>query len=189
MMYCFSLRRYRCRSEGAGRRGTGKGTGVSFGGGGGGRTGEILCPPPVFVSLTRSFELSFPPFLPEYGFDSFSHFRGTIRKPCRKVFEYGGLRYAPYDKYFGTSGAVFRAIVENTPNVPPFSVKGVVGFGVKVAVMAVVFSEGVKAAREGDVAGRFREEGVEGLARAVKGVVLGGAGGALERVAVWIRGL
>jgi len=28
----------------------------------------------------------------KHGFDAFSHFRGTLRKPCKEIFEFGGLR-------------------------------------------------------------------------------------------------
>ena len=43
-----------------------------------------------------------------------------LSKPCRSIFEFGGARYAPYDKMFGKSGLIFKTLVQTSPNVPVF---------------------------------------------------------------------
>ena len=54
----------------------------------------------------------------KHGFDSFTHTRGVLSKPCKEIFEFGGIRYPPYDRYGGFSGPLFKFLVAKLPNIP-----------------------------------------------------------------------
>ncbi|GMH95645.1 hypothetical protein TL16_g13209 [Triparma laevis f. inornata] len=54
----------------------------------------------------------------KHGFDSFTHTRGVLSKPCKGIFEFGGIRYPPYDRYGGFSGPLFKFLVAKLPNIP-----------------------------------------------------------------------
>jgi len=60
-----------------------------------------------------------------HGFKTFSHQRAVLNKPCHWTVEYGGLRYAPYEKMgiIGGSGRIFAYLLRVLPTLPP--VKGI----------------------------------------------------------------
>jgi len=51
-----------------------------------------------------------------FSFEAFTHFRSFAHKPC--LAEFGGLRYPPYDKFGGRSGAIFEQLTLALPDVP-----------------------------------------------------------------------
>jgi len=53
----------------------------------------------------------------KYSIDSFSHKRATIYKPATVAFEYGGVRYAPYDDWGGLKGKMF-VMLTKIPKIP-----------------------------------------------------------------------
>ncbi|GMH55487.1 hypothetical protein TrRE_jg987, partial [Triparma retinervis] len=54
----------------------------------------------------------------KFGFEAFTHTRGVLSKPCRKAFEFQGIRYPPYDKYGGWSGWTFKLLSKTLPEIP-----------------------------------------------------------------------
>ena len=57
----------------------------------------------------------------KWSFRTFTHERAFVFKPCRTAFEFGGIRYPPYDKYGGWSGRALIALMELLPDVPPLT--------------------------------------------------------------------
>jgi len=117
------------------------------------------------------------------GFAAFSHFRGTLRKPCKAIFEFGGLRYAPYDKYFGMSGSMFRFLIENLPPIPVKPVSLLVMKGTKVVLIFMALKAGYNAV--GGVSGVHQVcasgDGKE-ITNMVKRVVFEGVGRTLMKI-------
>ena len=53
----------------------------------------------------------------KHSIESFSHKRATIYKPATAAFEYGGVRYAPYDDWGGLKGKTFLMLTK-LPKIP-----------------------------------------------------------------------
>jgi len=53
----------------------------------------------------------------KHSIESFSHQRATIYKPAHAAFEYGGVRYAPYDDWGGLKGKLFVTLTK-LPKIP-----------------------------------------------------------------------
>ena len=83
-----------------------------------------------------------------HGFETFTHKRGVLDKPCHPAFEFGGIRYPPYNKYGGMSGATFKVLLRLLPELPPFD--GASNLLRKLAgVTAILVAVGVGVARMG----------------------------------------
>jgi len=51
----------------------------------------------------------------KFSFDTFSHKRGNMFKPCHNIFEFGGIRYHPHDR--GVRGKLLSLLVL-LPDIP-----------------------------------------------------------------------
>jgi len=71
----------------------------------------------------------------KHGFDAFTHQRAVLNKPCHWLYEFGGLRYAPYNKFgfLGGSGKIFASLLGIGPTIP------VVNWGKFRAVCLIFF--------------------------------------------------
>jgi aldehyde dehydrogenase (NAD+) len=54
-----------------------------------------------------------------HGFQAFTHKRSVMYKPCHPIWEFGDMRYPPYNKYGGMSGKLFKALMRVLPELPP----------------------------------------------------------------------
>jgi len=114
----------------------------------------------------------------KFGFDAFTHTRGVLSKPCREAFEFAGIRYPPYDKYWGWSGPAFKFLAGNIPAIP-------VLYSSSVRATAVVLGMAFLAK---EASGRF------GIGEEAVGMVLGGVrlglgivGEVVEAAGQWLK--
>jgi aldehyde dehydrogenase (NAD+) len=120
-----------------------------------------------------------------HGFNAFTHARAVLDKPCHPAFEFGGIRYPPYNKYGGISGPAFKALLKVLPDIPAMGISGLKK-GLPFIILGVAAVIGIAAQNEGGV-----DQLLQGKVdiKTVMQPVLKGLGSGIVSVGEWVKNL